>query len=390
MAQAATAPAPTATLSAFGRSIPNGQSATLMWNSTNAKTCSGTGFSASGPSGSVTVSPTATTTYGITCIGSGGFASQSVTVAVTPAPKLAVGVTVQTTGSVAMHKSPSMSAPVAGASAPGWKGGIIGGPASGDGSTWWEVSYKGGLASWAVQEDLVQASAEASEASPTVARSAAPQLAINMTIKATDTVYAHPTPSPNAAFIGSAAPGTKGVVIGGPVSAGAATLWKVAFYNDLTGWFDQVGLAAASPTAPTLSFHASPRDIAPGASSTLSWSSTNATSCSGTGFSPSGVSGSRLVSPTASTTYSITCTGSGGSTTRTTSVIVNPAPDFSWTKSLPVTFHASGIVPFGGTETRALVFMDGSLYAGIGDWMDPQLENPQSPSENLTNRWNRL
>ena len=223
VAQAATAPAPTATLSAFGRSIPNGQSATLMWNSTNAKTCSGTGFSASGPSGSVTVSPTATTTYGITCIGSGGFASQSVTVAVTPAPKLAVGVTVQTTGSVAMHKSPSMSAPVAGAVAPGWKGGIIGGPASGDGSTWWEVSYKGGLASWAVQEDLVQASAEASEASPTVARSAAPQLAINMTIKATDTVYAHPTPSPNAAFIGSAAPGTKGVVIGGPVSAGAAT-----------------------------------------------------------------------------------------------------------------------------------------------------------------------
>ncbi len=84
------------------------------------------------------------------------------------------------------------------------------------------------------------------------------------------------------------------------------------------------------------------------------------------------------ISPTASTTYSITCTGSGGSTTRRTSVIVNPAPDFSWTKSLPVTFHASGIVPFGGTETRALVFMDGSLYAGIGDWMDPQIENPQT------------
>ena len=23
--------------------------------------------------------------------------------------------------------------------------------------------------------------------------------------------------------------------------------------------------------------------------------------------------------------------------------------------------------------------MDGSLYAGIGDWIDPQLENPQTP-----------
>ena len=219
VAQAATAPAPTATLSAFGRSIPNGQSATLIWSSTNARTCSGTGFSASGPSGSLTVSPTATTTYGITCTGSGGSANQSVTVAVTPAPKLAVGMTVQTTGSVAMHKSPSMSAPLAGAVAPGSKGGIVGGPASADGSTWWEVSYKDGLARWAVQEDLMQASAQASQASPTVTPSAAPQLAIGMTIKATGKVYARPTPSPNAALIGGEAPGSKGVVIGGPVSA---------------------------------------------------------------------------------------------------------------------------------------------------------------------------
>ena len=296
------------------------------------------------PQGLVTVSPTATTTYGITCTGSGGSANQSVTVAVTPAPKLAVGMTVQTTGSVAMHKSPSMSAPLAGASAPGWKGGIIGGPASADGSTWWEVSSKDGPPNWAVQEDLMQASAQASQASPTVTPSASPQLAIGMTVTASGTIYARPTPSPNAALIGREAPGSKGVVIRGPVSAGGTTFWRVAFYDDLTGWTDQGGLAAASPTAPTLSFHASPGGVAPGASSTLSWSSTNATSCSGTGFSPSGVSGSRLVSPTASTTYSITCTGSGGSTTRTTPVIVNPAPGFTWNKSLPVTFNDPAIV----------------------------------------------
>ena len=58
---------------------------------------------------------------------------------------------------------------------------------------------------------------------------------------------------------------------------------------------------------------------------------------------------------------------------------MNPAPGFSWTQSLPVTFNDPAIVPFGGTETRALLFMDGSLYAGIGDWEDPQLENPQTP-----------
>ena len=54
-------------------------------------------------------------------------------------------------------------------------------------------------------------------------------------------------------------------------------------------------------------------------------------------------------------------------------MIVNPAPSFTWNQSLPVTFNNPAIVPLGGTETRALVFMDGSLYAGIGDWMDPDL-----------------
>ena len=124
----------------------------------------------------------------------------------------------------------------------------------------------------------------------------------------------------------------------------------------------------------------SPGSIASGASSTLSWSSTKATTCSGTGFSPPGVSGSVSVSPTASTTYGITCTGLGGSTTRSAAVIVNPAPGFSWSQSLPVTFHDPAIVPFGGTETRGLLFMDGSLYAGIGDWEDPRLENSQTPA----------
>ena len=157
------------------------------------------------------------------------------------------------------------------------------------------------------------------------------------------------------------------------------TWWQVAFNDDLTGWTTQASVAPASPTAPTLTFGANPPAVALGASSTLSWSSTNATSCSGVGFSPSGASGSVNVSPATSVNYSITCTGAGGSTTRSASVVVNPLPTISWKQSLPVTFDAPGIVPFGGTETRALIFMDGSLYAGIGDWEDPQFENPQTP-----------
>jgi hypothetical protein len=218
-----------------------------------------------------------------------------------------------------------------------------------------------------------------------VKMSADPTLAVGMTVKAKSNTYIYSTPSDSTSPIGIEALGNQGWVIGGPVSANTLTWWKVAFNDDLTGWTFQSGptypsgLEAASPKAPTLSFSASPLSIAPGGSSTLTWSSTKATSCSGVRFSPSGVSGSASVSPTISTTYNITCTGSGGSTTRSFPVIVNPPPSFSWNRSLPVTFRAPGIVPFGGTETRALVFMDGSLYAGIGDWEDAQLESSQTP-----------
>jgi hypothetical protein len=214
--------------------------------------------------------------------------------------------------------------------------------------------------------------------SVTVTVTAAPTLAMGMTVAATITIYPSPTPTPGAATIGSEAQGNQGTVIGGPASNGY-TWWQVAFDDDLTGWIVQTNLAAVSPTAPTLMVGANPPSIASGASAALSWSSTKATTCSGTGFSPRGVSGSVSVSPTVTTTYSITCTGSGGSTTQSAAVVVNPLPGFSWKQSLPIAFDNPAIIPLGGTETRALVFMDGSLYAGIGDWEDPELANSQTP-----------
>jgi hypothetical protein len=215
--------------------------------------------------------------------------------------------------------------------------------------------------------------------SVTVTVTAAPTLAMGMTVATTGTLYVSSTPSSGTPSIGVEAQGSLGTVIDGPESADSTTWWKVSFDDDLTGWAYQSGLEAASPTAPTLSFSTNPVGIAPGASSTLSWSSSNATACKGVGFTASGASGSVSVSPSVSTTYRITCTGSGGSTTRTTPVVVSPLPTLSWTQSLPVTFDNPAIVPFGGTETRALLFMDGSLYAGIGDWEDPELENAQTP-----------
>ncbi|HRH24713.1 MAG TPA: hypothetical protein PLQ20_00010 [Candidatus Paceibacterota bacterium] len=59
---------------------------------------------------------------------------------------------------------------------------------------------------------------------------------------------------------------------------------------------------------------ANPERIALGESSTLSWTSNNATSCSGIGFSTGGaISGSIPVSPTVNTTYTVSCTDGSSS-----------------------------------------------------------------------------
>jgi hypothetical protein len=53
--------------------------------------------------------------------------------------------------------------------------------------------------------------------------------------------------------------------------------------------------------------------IEKGQSTTLSWTSANTTSCTGTGFATGGaVNGSLTISPTVTTSYSLTCTGAGG------------------------------------------------------------------------------
>ena len=199
-----------------------------------------------------------------------------------------------------------------------------------------------------------------------------------MTVATTGTLYVWSTPSNGTKAIGVEAQGNQGTIIGGPESADSMTWWQVFFNDDLTGWSYQSGLEAASSTAPRLSFSANPASVAPGGSSTLSWSS-NGLACTGSGFLPLVASGSASVSPSVTTTYSIACTNGFGSTTRSTSLNVKPFPSMSWSQSLPVTFDNPAIVPFGGTETRALVFMDGSLYAGIGDWEDPELANSQTP-----------
>ena len=234
---------PTVTFSASPTSIPNGQSSTLAWSSANATACSGTGkgFSPSGPSGSLAVSPKITTTYGITCTGAGGSASQSVTVAVTAAPTLTVGETVAATGTVYVDSTPSESARdrLRVARQPG----------------------RGHRRSSEQRDHMVGGSLQR---------------------------------RPYRV-------GCSGRCRGRIANGAASLVQRESCEHPALGLVDAFMVVAQ-------------RDF-----------------LQRSGFSPSGVSGSLSVLPTATTVYSITCTGSGGSTTQSAQVVVNPYPTIGMT-----------------------------------------------------------
>ena len=266
-AQAQTSP--TVTFSASPTSIPNGQSSTLAWSSANATACSGTGkgFSPSGPSGSLAVSPKITTTYGITCTGAGGSASQSVTVAVTAAPTLTVGETVAATGTIYVYSTPMPGTPTIGSEAPGNQGMVIAGPAS-NAYTWWEVAFNDGLTGWVYQSGVAAVP-------PTVTFTASPTSVPSgqsSTLTWTSTAATACSGTGN----GFSPSGTSGSA---SVSPTAATTYDIT----CTGAGGSASQSVTVVVTPTVTFTASPTSVPSGQSSTLSWASAAATTCGGTG-----------------------------------------------------------------------------------------------------------
>jgi PKD repeat protein len=84
------------------------------------------------------------------------------------------------------------------------------------------------------------------------------------------------------------------------------------------------------PPAPTVSISANPTTITLGESTTLTWSSTNVTSCTASGdwTGTEATSGSQSITPTTVgiKTYALTCTRVGGSSSDTVTVTVNAPP----------------------------------------------------------------
>jgi hypothetical protein len=93
------------------------------------------------------------------------------------------------------------------------------------------------------------------------------------------------------------------------------------------------GSSDSSTSSADLSLRASPTTVDEGGSTTLSWSAADADSCSASGgwSGERAASGSETVGPlNAGTTYTLTCSGPGGSTMQMISVEVKGPVTLSW------------------------------------------------------------
>jgi hypothetical protein len=107
---------------------------------------------------------------------------------------------------------------------------------------------------------------------------------------------------------------------------------------------------------PTVSLGASPASVATGGSATLTWSSTNATSCAASGAwsGTKATSGSQSTGALSSnSTYTLTCTGASGSANKSVTVTVTaPAPTVSLTAN-PTTVSSGGSSTLSWSSTNA-------------------------------------
>lgn len=114
-----------------------------------------------------------------------------------------------------------------------------------------------------------------------------------------------------------------------PVSPATTTTYTLFAFTtaNSTPPTKQVTVTVGS-AVPTISFSATPSTIGSGQSSSLVWTTTNATAVTidhGVGSQP--LSGSTSVSPASSRTYTLTATGPGGTSTSTaTLTVIEPPP----------------------------------------------------------------
>ncbi|MCP4252153.1 MAG: PKD domain-containing protein [Candidatus Scalindua sp.] len=308
---------PTVSINVNPSAIIEGETTTLSWNTTNAIRAEiDQGIGPVGLNGSLGISPTETTTYTITVIGTGGTVTSSATITVYPIPTTSISVNLDTIiqGDTTILTWISTNATIAtidqGIGSVDLNGSLAISPI---GTTTYTITATG---------DGGTANASATV---TVTVYPIPTVSINVNpsaiIEGETTTLSWNTTNATSAEIdqGIGSVGLNGSL---EISPTETTAYTITVAGD-------GGTATASTTVtvypiPTVTISANPNTIIEGESTILSWSSTNATSAEiDQGIGTIGINGAIDVSPSETTTYTITATGNGGMATASTAVIVN-------------------------------------------------------------------
>lgn len=147
----------------------------------------------------------------------------------------------------------------------------------------------------------------------------------------------------------------------------------------LSGSVSQSTTVAVGVIAPVVTISATPPSIQSGSTSHITWSSTDSISCISSGGGGTDVTGS-FDSPalTANTTYTVTCTGPGGTTSQSTTVTVSGAS--CSTTGATAAISLPGVMPSRLSGVAPLsVFFDATTTSAIAT---------TRPFHDLEYRWN--
>lgn len=135
--------------------------------------------------------------------------------------------------------------------------------------------------------------------------------------------------------------------------------------DNIAGTDTQAFAIDVTALAPSVeSFSAGPNPIAAGETSTLTWTTSNATDVSiDNGVGAVAADGTAQVSPATTTTYTLTATGSGGTTTSAVTVTVNLAPSVDSFSAAPTSIASGEASTLTWTTTNAT---DVSIDNGVG------------------------
>ena len=152
---------------------------------------------------------------------------------------------------------------------------------------------------------------------------------------------------------------------------------------------DEISISVAPPgvtppvSAPTVNLSASPASISHNGSTTLIWDSTNASSCAASGgwSGNKNTSGSMIINAlTSNTSFSLSCSGAGGTVTDQINIIVAPpvsAPAVNLSAS-PLT------VVYNGTTQLSWATNNSDNCVASGDWSGSKSLSGSEIRSNLT------